>query len=74
MNKKTFILALLFLCITIVWLGFSVYWRIVRPACVSLFDLLIAVVFVAVAAGMTVHEFRKKKRVHLEDANKYQIP
>lgn len=74
MNKKTFILALLFFCVTVVWLGANIYWRIVRPACVSAFDLLVAVVFVALAAGMAVHEFRKKKRVHLEDVNKYQIP
>ncbi|MCM1151446.1 MAG: hypothetical protein NC209_02255 [Alistipes sp.] len=74
MNKKTFILASMFLCITLVWLGANVYWRAVRPACVSGFDLAVAVLFVAVAAGMTVHEFRKKKRRHLEDVNKHQIP
>ena len=38
------------------------------------FHLLIAVFFVLAAAGMTVHEFRKKKRIHLDEANKHQIP
>ena len=26
MNKKTFTLALLFLCVTLVWLGVNLYW------------------------------------------------
>ena len=30
MNKKTFTLALLFLCLTLVWFGINVYWDITR--------------------------------------------
>ncbi|MDE6445283.1 MAG: hypothetical protein K2L06_00250 [Alistipes sp.] len=74
MNKKTFALALLFFCATLGWLGVSLYWRFTRPACISGFDLLIAVCFALAGAGMTVHEFRKKKRIHLDEANKHQIP
>lgn len=74
MNKKTFALALVFLCATLGWLGVSLYWRFTRPACVCGFDLLIAVFFVLASAGMTVHEFRKKKRIHLDEANRHQIP
>lgn len=74
MNKKTFALALSFFGVTLVWLGVSLYWRVVRPAFVGWFDLFIAVIFVAAAGGMVVHEFRKKKRIHLDEADPHQIP
>lgn len=74
MNKKTFTLALSFLCLTLAWLGVTLYWFFTRRACIGWFDLLIAMLFVAAAAGMTVHEFRKKKRIHLDEVNKHQIP
>ena len=74
MNKKTFVLALALLCTTLAWLGVCLYWRFAEPASIGGFDLAIALFFVAVAAAMTVHEFRKKKRVHLEEANKHQSP
>lgn len=74
MNKKTFVLALLFLCLTAAWFGISLYWFFARRAYVGWFDLLIALCFVAAGAGMTVHEFRKKKRVHLDEVNRHQIP
>lgn len=74
MNKKTFVLALLFFCATLGWLGVSLYWFFTRPAYVCGFDLLVALAFVLAGAGMTVHEFRKKKRTHLDEANKHQIP
>ncbi len=74
MNRKTFVLALALLCTTLAWLGVCLYWRFTEPASIGGFDLAIAVLFVLIAAGMTVHECRKKKRVHLEEANKHQIP
>ncbi|MDE6508371.1 MAG: hypothetical protein K2O55_06670 [Alistipes sp.] len=74
MNFKTFALALLFLCLTVAWFGVSLYWFFTCRAFVGWFDLAIAGCFVAAGVGMTVHEFRKKKRVHLDEANKHQIP
>ena len=74
MNKKTFILALTFFCATLVWLGVNIRWFITCRGCVSRFDLLVALLFAAAGAGITLHEFRKKKRTHLEDADKHQIP
>lgn len=74
MNKKTFALALSFFCLTAAWLGISLYWFFTGRACVGWFDLLVAVCFVGAGAGMTVHEFRKKKRIHLDEANRHQIP
>jgi len=74
MNKKTFALALLFFGATLVWLGVTLYWCAVRPACIGGFDIAIAVLFALAGAGMTVHEFRKKKRIHLDEADRHQIP
>lgn len=74
MNKKTFLLALAFFCVALAGLGLAVYKRMTHPAYVGWFDLLIAVLFVAAGAAMTVHEFRKKKRIHLDEADKHQIP
>lgn len=74
MNKKTFTLALLFFCATLVWLGVNIRWFFTCRSCVSWFDLLVALLFVTAGAGMTVHEFRKKKRRHIQDVNRHQIP
>jgi len=74
MNKKTFALALSFFCATLVWLGVTLYWCAVRPACIGGLDIAIAVLFVVAGGAMTVHEFRKKKRIHLDEADKHQIP
>ena len=57
MNKKTFTLALVFFCATVVWLGVNIYWLVARPACVCLLDLLIAFLFVLAGAGMTWNEY-----------------
>lgn len=74
MNKKTFTLAVIFLCVTIVWLGLNVYWFLTRSNCVHVFDLLIGVLFVLAGVGMVHNEFSKKKRKHLDEVNRYKIP
>lgn len=74
MNKKTFTLAVIFLVLTLVWLGTNIYWRVTRSNCVNAFDLVIGVLFVAAAVGMVYNEFHKKKCKHLDEVNKYKIP
>ena len=74
MNKKTFTLAVIFLVLTLVWLGTNIYWRVTRSNCVHVFDLVIGVLFVAAGIGMVYNEFNKKKRKHLDEVNKYKSP
>ena len=49
MNKKTFTLALLFLCVTLVWLGVNLYWDYVGR--VDVYNTFIALLFVVFACG-----------------------
>lgn len=72
MNKKTFALSVLFVLLTLGWLGLNIYWEVVRHN--TAFDIIIAVLFVVAALGMACNEFKKKKRRHLSDVNKHQIP
>lgn len=74
MNRKTFCVAVIFLCLTLVWFGLNVYWLITHAKSVHLFDLLVGLLFVAAGAGMVYHEFNKKKRRHLADVDKSHIP
>lgn len=74
MNKKTFTLAVAFLVVTLVWMGHNLWGYILRTHCVTLFDLLVAVLFVAAACGMVRNEYRKKRRRHLADVDKNRIP
>ena len=74
MNKKTFTLALVFFCATVVWLRVNIYWLVARPACVCLLDLLIAFLFVLAGAGMTWSEYKKKRRRHLDEVNPHKLP
>ena len=74
MNKKTFTLAVLFFCVTLVWFGVNVYWRVTRSNCVNVFDLVVGVLFVAAGVGMVYNEFNKKKCRHLDEVNKHKIP
>lgn len=74
MNKKTFALAVAFLVVTLVWMGHNLWGYILRTHCVTLFDLLVAVLFVAAACGMVRNEYRKKRRRHLADVDKNRIP
>lgn len=72
MNKKTFTVAVIFLCVTVAWLGINIYWAMLHKNC--FFDLFIAVLFVAAGIGMVYNEWKKKRRRHLEEVKKYQIP
>ena len=72
MNKKTFTLAVIFLVVTLGWLGVNIYWALTRQN--NLFDLVVALLFVAAGVGMVYNEVNKKKRKHLDEVNKYKIP
>ena len=72
MNKKTFTVATIFLCVTLVWLGVNIYWTLSKQN--TLFDLVIAVLFVLAGVGMVYNEFHKKRRKHLDEVNRYKIP
>ena len=74
MNKKTFTLAIAFLVLTLVWLGTNIYWRVTHSNCVNTFDFIVGILFVAAAAGMVFNEYLKKKRKHLDEVDKYNIP
>lgn len=74
MNRKTFTLAVIFLIVTLVWLGLIVFWLLTRRGSVHVFDLVVALLFVLAALGMVYNESNKKKRRHLAEINKYKIP
>ncbi len=74
MNRKTFALAVSFLCLTLCGFIACIYGFATGTGCVGGFDLTIALVCLVAAACMVVHEGRKKKRKHLADVNKHQIP
>ena len=50
MNKKTFTLAVLFFCVTLVWFGVNVYWDCVRR--VDVYNTLLSLLFVVFGAAM----------------------
>lgn len=72
MNKKTFTLALLFLCLTLVWLGINIYWDITRH--LDVYNTLLSLLFVIFGAAMTWNEAKKKKRRHIEEVDRTKIP
>lgn len=72
MNKKTFVVAVIFLIGTITWLGVNIYWDITGK--LGIFDTVIAAFFVVFAAAMVYNESCKKKRKHLIEVNKHKIP
>ncbi len=72
MNKKTFTLALLFLCLTLVWFGINVYWDITRH--LDVYNTLLSLLFVIFGAAMTWNEAKKKKRRHIEEVDRTKIP
>ena len=43
MNKKTFTVAVIFLIVTLVWLGVNIFWALSNKNCI--FDLIVAVLF-----------------------------
>lgn len=68
MNKKTFTVAVVFLCLAVIWLGINILWfRSSHRAG----DMVIPVLFVVAGIGMVWNEFRKKRRQHVEDVKKY---
>ena len=72
MNKKTFTLALLFLCLTLVWFGINVYWDITRH--LDVYNTLLSLLFVIFGSAMTWNEAKKKKRRHIEEVDRTKIP
>lgn len=74
MNKKTLTLAVIFLVVTIVWLGIVLYWLLAHRGSVHLFDVFVSVIFVLAGVGMVCNEAKKKKRRHLEEVNRFKIP
>lgn len=74
MNKKTFTLAVFFLCVALAWFCVNIYWLTAGGYCVGGFDLIVAVVFVLAGVGMVWNECQKKQRHHIEEVNKHKIP
>ena len=72
MNKKTFTLAVIFLVVTLVWFGINIYWALTRQN--NVFDMVVALLFVAVGIGMVYNEMKKKRCKHLDEVNKHKIP
>lgn len=72
MNKKTFTLAVIFLIVTLAWLGVNIYWDITGN--MGVFDTIVAVLFVVFAGAMVRNEACKKKCRHLHEVNKHKIP
>ena len=72
MNKKTFTLALMFLVVTVAWLGVNIYWALNHRN--NVFDMVVALLFVAAGVGMVYNELKKKKCRHLDEVNRHQIP
>ncbi len=61
MNKKTFTVAVIFLIVTLVWLGVNIFWALSNSNCI--FDLVVAVLlFVLAGVGMVYNEMWKRKR------------
>ena len=72
MNKKTFTVAVIFLIVTLVWLGVNIFWALSNKNCI--FDLIVAVLFALAGAGMVYNECHKRKCRHLDEVNRHQIP
>ena len=72
MNKKTFTVAVIFLIVTLVWLGVNIFWALSNSNCI--FDLVVAVLFVLAGDGMVYNECHKRKCRHRDEVNRHQIP
>lgn len=68
MNKKTFTVALIFLCLTIAWLVINVIWFMHDR---KWSEIVVPVLLVAAAIYMVYSEFHKRKRRHIEEVKKY---
>ncbi len=71
MNKKTFTLAVIFLCVAVALLVADIFWFYHK--CTA-YDWIIAVFLVIAGVWMVWNELHKKKRRHLADVNKHEIP
>ena len=52
MNKKTFTVAVIFLIVTLVWLGVNIFWALSNKNCI--FDLIVAVLFLSLYTHLTL--------------------
>jgi hypothetical protein len=70
MNKKTFSVAMIFLIVTVLYLGFELFSHFYfgHP---NGRGLVLPILFVVAAAVMAWREFHRKKRKHVEDVKKY---
>ena len=68
MNKKTFTVALLFLCATLVWLAVNLVWFMQDGKWSEIF---VPVLLVAAGVYMVYSEYHKRKRRHVEEVKKY---
>lgn len=69
MNKKTFTVAVIFMIVTVAWLGVELFFYFsgyIRPQ-----ELVLPVLFVIAAVIMCWRESIRKKRKHVEDVKKY---
>jgi len=68
MNKKTFAVAFIFLCVTVAWLVINIVWW---TSTHKTGELFLPVVFVCVAAGMVYRQSKTKQRRHIEDVKRH---
>ncbi len=68
MNKKTFTVALIFLCLTLVWLVVNFIWYLHDG---KWSEIVVPVLLVAAGFYMVYSEFHKRKRRHIEEVKKY---
>lgn len=71
MNKKTLTLAVIFLCVAVALLVVNYFWF--REKCTG-YDWGISIFLVIAGVWMVWNELHKKKRKHLADVNKHEIP
>ncbi len=71
MNKKTFALAVVFLCVAVALLAVNLFWF--RDSCTA-WDWVITVFLVIAGVLMVGNEMHKKRRRHLADVNRNEIP
>ena len=68
MNKKTFTVALIFLCATLVWLAVNLVWFMQDGKWT---EIVVPVLLVAAGVYMVYSEYHKRKRRHVEQFKKY---
>ena len=71
MNKKTFTLAVIFLCVAVGLLVAYIFWF--GDSC-SIWDWTVTVFLVIAGVLMVWNEMHKKRRLHRSDVNRNEIP